>query len=531
MNRKGIGFTIAFAVLAVVLAIALAACYFTLKFFVVAGWQLYPKGQEVLDLRSQSLSPDTYDTLVWKLPGTTVYWNVPLQEGSYDCTSQELTVTHLSQEDLDMLVYFPLLKTVNAQNCTDYAVLRTLYEQNPELEVNYTVQVGGESYGPETTAITLTSLTPEDIQNLDYLPNLETVDGTGCRELSALKELAQTHPQWNVKYLTAIAGVELDASAKSLTLTGAAYEELSVGLAAMPELQQLTLMSPRASGEELEKLRGEYPNVDIHWEIEVFGKAFLDDATEVDISGQPIGSIQQAKDIASKFPKLEKLIVDSTGIDNEEMAIYRDEVRSSYKGVWTVIFSDKCKARTDDTWFMPIRQGEYYFQDRYAYNLRYCEDMVCIDIGDAPAVKNIDFVAFMPHLKYLILAWSGVQDISPLANCKELVYLELDHCVVRDYTPLQGCTALEDLNINDHDWPASIEPLLSMTWLKTLWVPTRSYEEKEALVAALPDTRVVTVNYGTTFTSEYERCPDGQGWRNLKNYYDMRDLLGMYYMK
>ena len=529
MNRKGIGFTIAFAVLAIVLAIALGASYLTLKFFVVADWQLFPKGQEVLDLRSQSISPETYDTLVWKLPGTKIIWNVPFQEGSYDCTSQELTVSHLSQEDLELLPYFPLLKTVNATRCTDYAVLQTLYEQNPELEVNYSIPVGGESYDPETTTVTLTSLSREDMQKLDYLPNLKTVDGTGCREFSLLKELAETHPNWNVKYLTSIAGVELDSTAKSLTLTGAAYQELSVGLAAMPQLQQLTILSPKANGEELERLRQEYPDVDIHWEIEVFGKTFLDDATEVDISNQRIDSIQQAKDIASKFPKLEKLIVDSAGIGNEDMAAYRDEVRSSYKVVWTVIFTDKCKARTDEVWFMPIQQGEYYFEEKNVKNLRYCEDMVAVDIGHS-TVKTIDFVKYMPNLKYLILAWTGVQDISPISSCKNLVFLEIDHCVIRDYTPLQGCTALEDININDHDWPVSIEPLLTMTWLKNLWVPTRSYADKEALIAALPNTRVVVSNPKTTFVDKYTRCEEGLGWRNLKNYYDMRDLLGMYYM-
>lgn len=529
MKKRGIGFTVAFAVLALCLAIALAACYLTLKFYVVADWQLFPRGQEVLDLRNQSISPEAYDTLVWKLPDTKIIWNVPFQSGSYDCTTQELTVSQLSQEDLPMLSYFPLLKTVNAQNCTDYAVLRTLYEQNPDLEVNYSVPVGEERYGPETTSVTLKSLTREQMQNLDYLPKLTTVDGTDCREFSLLKELAETHPQWTVRYLTSIAGEALNPSAESLTLKGAAYEELSVGLAAMPQLQQLTILSPKASGEELMRLREEYPNVDIHWEIEVFGKNFLDSATEVDISNQRIDSIQQAKDIASKFPKLEKLIVDSTGIDNDEMALYRDEVRSSYKVVWTVILSDKCKARTDDTWFMPIQQGEYYFAERHAYNLRFCEELVCIDIGHSQ-VENIDFVKYMPNLKYLILAWTCVLDISPISSCKNLVYLELDHCAIRDYTPLQGCTALEDLNINDNDWPVSVEPILSMTWLKNIWVPTRSYSDKQALMEALTNTRVVINNPKTTFVDKHTRCEDGLGWRNLKNYYDMRDMLGMYYM-
>lgn len=529
MKRKGIGLTITCAVLAIALAVALAACYFTLKYFVVVDWQLFPRNQEVLDLRGQSISPQTYDTLVWKMPGTQIYWSVPFQGGSYDCTTRELTVTHLSQEDVNMLVYFPLLERVNGQNCTDYGMLRALYEQHPELEVLYTVPVAGEGYGPETTSVTLTSLTREDMQNLEYLPRLTRVDGTGCREFPLLRELAQIHPQWEVKYLTSIAGTELSASAKELTVSGVSYEELSVGLAAMPELQKLTVHTPKATGQELAKLREEYPNVEIHWDIEVFGQIFQDDATEVDISNQRIDSIQQAKEIASKFPNLTKLIVDSTGIDNDEMAAYRDEVRSSYKVVWTVIFTDKCKARTDETWFMPIHQGEYYFEEKNAYNLRFCEDMVCIDIGHS-TVKTIDFVKYMPNLKYLILAWTAVQDISPLSSCKELLYLELDHCVVRDYTPLQGCTALEDLNINDNDWPVSIDPLLTMTWLKNLWVPTRSYAEKEALVAALPNTLVVTSNPKTTFIDGSTRCTEGEGWRNLKNYYDMRDQLGMYYM-
>ena len=41
-----------------------------------------------------------------------------------------------------------------------------------------------------------------------------------------------------------------------------------------------------------------------------------------------MGTIENAKEIASKFPKLEKFIVDSTGIENDDMAAYREEMRS-----------------------------------------------------------------------------------------------------------------------------------------------------------------------------------------------------------
>lgn len=76
----------------------------------------------------------------------------------------------------------------------------------------------------------------------------------------------------------------------------------------------------------------------------------------------------------------------------------------------------------------------------------------------------------------------------------------------------------------------SIEPLLTMPRQKNLWVPTRSYSDKQFLTEALINARVVVNNPETIFVDKYTRCPEGLGWRNLKNYYDMRDVLGLYYM-
>ena len=46
--------------------------------------------------------------------------------------------------------------------------------------------------------------------------------------------------------------------------------------------------------------------------------------------------------------------------------------------------------------------------------------------------------------------------------------------------------------------------------------------ELEGVVTeALPNTRLVLA----------EPTPEGEGWRNLPNYYAMRDLLGMPYMR
>ncbi len=518
MKRKGVAGLIFSTILVIALAVILVATYWTLSHYVVLNWQLYPKNQQVLDVRDRAVTPEEYRTLSWRMPETTILWSVPLSDGYFSSDLEELTVTHLNQNDVECISYFPNLQVIHAEECTDYVCLAQVWKQCPQVDVRYTVPIGGQEYAPDAAVVTPTSLTQTDVQNLSCLPNLQKVDGTGCRDFVILRQLKRDHPEWDVQYITSLAGTEFTPTTRSLELNGAAYEELSVGLSAMPELKTLTIHAPNATGDELLQLREEYPGVEIHWDLEVFGQTFPDDATEVDISSQPIESIDQAKQIAARFPNLTKLIVNSVGIDNEDMAAYREEVRSDYKVVWTIYFSDKCKARTDDTYFMPIKQGEYYFLESYTHDLRYCEDMVCIDLGHHP-IENIDFVAYMPHLKYLVVAWTKLEQITAISNCKELIYLEIDHNIIHDYTPLLGCTALEDLNIGDPHYKVDVTPVTQMTWLKNLWAQDRSYKDKMALKEALPDTNVVIS--GT---------PAGQGWRNLQNYYDMRDYLGMYYM-
>jgi Leucine-rich repeat (LRR) protein len=166
---------------------------------------------------------------------------------------------------------------------------------------------------------------------------------------------------------------------------------------------------------------------------------------------------------------------------------------------------------------MPVRENVYYFNDEEAYNLRYCEDMVCVDIGHM-SIHDIDFVRYMPNLQYLILAHTQVQYIEPISSCKKLKFLELDWSPIRDLTPLKECTALEDLNLGNTF--ADFAPIKKMTWLKNLWMIDCSTRARYEMTQALPDTRVMVTGAATV----------ANGWRDLDNYYAMRDLLGMHYM-
>lgn len=507
------------------LLLALIFLVVCLKFCVLAGGRLYPRGRAELDLRERRISAGTYDKLQKALPDTDILWNVPFQGKLLPSNITELTVTALTAEDARTLLYFKSLQVLNAEGCTDYENLLTYRLQSPGCRVRYRVTVGGSTYDSDAKMLMVTEFTEDDAAKIAYLPDLEIVDGSGCTDYGNLAALQAAYPGLSVRYAVTLGDSELEADTVEATVTGAESGQLIQALAGLPNLKNLTLIDPAADGSTLQALRLQYPDLTLSWYFRVNGREIGEDAVEVDVSGMDFSSLDAAENMASCFPKLEKFIMSSCtvggkAIGNETMADFRERMRDSYKVVWTVRCG-KLSVRTDATTFMPTREHEYYFLDSMAPNLKYCEDMICIDIGHHK-VKDISFVRYMPHLKYLILTDTAVQDISPVAELKELIFLELTFGIVRDYTPLLQCTALEDLNMDKLDYYADPTPIYQMTWIKTLFWHRCNTQVQQKLAEALPNTHL---DFTGTTTN-----PIHTGWRNLQNYYDMRDLLGMPYM-
>ena len=528
------------AVLAVVLLAVGIAVWFLLTHVRVAG-TFYSRNADVLDLRFADITTADYDKLREKAPNSEILWRIPFQGKTYDQDTDVLYVTSLTDEDVAALDYFARLKTVEAQECTDYPQLAALTARRPEVAVEYTVTVDDREYTQDTAVVSVSGITEEEINLLTYLPELTAVTAVGCRTPEEMTKLRDFCREKGISFDLRFGTKTYPDTVEELDVTGITDEELEL-LQLLPELKTLHLVNPEADPATVTQLRSTYPKVDISWEVEIAGVSFPDDTKEVDLSAVLESAASQTttdtvtdtqateetkpavtldlQDLEKKMsylPDAEQVFLGKCGLDNEELAALRERVRDSYKLVWTVQLGKKLTARTDDTTFMPVREHVYYFLDDDAYNLRYCEDMLCVDVGHM-GLTNIDFVKGMPHLQILILAHNGqLQDISPISSCKELIFLELDWSAVKDFTPLVGCTSLEDLNIG-LTYP-SIEPLKQMTWLKNLWMVERggAYE----LSQALPDTKIVASANVTV----------GAGWRNLPNYYKMRDMLGMEYMK
>lgn len=513
MSRKKI-WLILLLILVVLLSAGAGLLWHTNN-YVIVDLKLYPKNARQLDLRDQEISVRHYEKILQRMPECEIFWNVPFQNRAIFNDTKEINISALTREDIRNLNYFSELKRVKAEKCTDYEELLELWNQRPDLQVEYSIPLGEKTFDAATEQVTLERISADEISMLDYLPNLQSVlcSGGNPEAVAQLQDYCQAR-QLDFQIFLGEEIIPLDAT--EAAVKAVTDEQLDL-LQFFPKVKKLHIQQPEASARKLLELQEQYPNMEVTWELEVFGQVFSSTAEEIDLSaGQDI-FLEELDQQLAYFPLAKLVFLGECGLDNELLAAHREQARDRYKLVWTVSCGEKLKSRTDATTFMPVRERVYYFNDEEAYNLRYCEDMICIDIGHM-SIHNIDFVEFMPNLQYLILAHTQLQYIDPISTCKNLKFLELDWSPLRDLTPLQGCTALEDLNLGKVY--ADFTPIGEMTWLKNLWMVECSTAARYKMTEALPDTKVMVTGAATV----------ANGWRNLENYYAMRDLLGMHYM-
>lgn len=401
-------------VLLIVLAAALLAVgiavWFLLTHVRVAG-TFYSRNADVLDLRFADVTTADYDKLRKKAQNSEILWRIPFQGKTYDQDTDVLYVTSLTDEDVAALDYFTRLKTVEAQECTDYPQLAALAARRPEVTVEYAVTIDGRKYDQDTAVVSVSSITDEEIDLLTYLPKLTAVTAVGCETPEQMGNLRDFCQEKGITFALRFGTKTYPDTVQELDVTGVTDGELEL-LQLLPELKTLHLVNPEADPATVAQLRSTYPKVDISWEVEIAGVSFPDDTKDVDLSAvlessaaktttgtttgmqtttktQTTTGTQSTKgtqstasavtldlqDLEKKMaylPDAEQVFLGKCGLDNEELAALRERVRDSYKLVWTVQLGKKLTARTDDTTFMPVREHVCYFLDDDAYNLCYC---------------------------------------------------------------------------------------------------------------------------------------------------------------
>ena len=379
----------------------------------------------------------------------------------------------------------------------------------------------GRPVDTRRSILKIRQLSDEDVEKLEHLPRLKSILAEECRDYPQLLALKKRHPDWEIRCQVPLGEQLLDFRDRAATPGECTLDRLRLALELLPRLRRVDLRNTGLSAPQARQLSESYPWVRFLWNEQLGEVVFPTNAREIDLSGVALEGTEEVEALLPYLPEAEKIILCDCGIPSPALAEL-GERHPEIRFVWRVKLGP-LSARTDDKWFAPITKHQL-IGGSDADELKYCVDMECIDLGHC-WIRHCEWAREMPNLRYLVLADTQVRDLTPLSGLKKLTYLELFVTPVRDYSPLLGCTGLEDLNLGyTYGDPT---PISQMTWLKNLWwggihyVPWVNGKNPAALLQqGLPDTNIML----------YAGSSTGMGWRRLPHYYEMRDIIGMYYM-
>lgn len=484
--------------------------------------RFFPKNAAEIDLTRQEITVEEYEALRSRFPDTQILWTVPFQGTRLPLDTESVTVTALTETDIAALACLPRLRLVDARACTDYEAILSLIRKIPACQVDYQVNLGSVSCPGDGTDATVTDADPALLNTgLPYLPKLKTLTLEGkLPDAEALAALRTSFPGISVRYSVSLCGRSVPSDAAVLDLSGLSptREALEAALPYLPELE--TIAPGTLPEEDAVALAKAFPEVFFLFCRSLSGQSFSTDAEELDLTGGSI-SREKAEEILFLFRNLKKLVLSDCGLDNETLdALNRQHPEVSV--IWTVQVGIH-KVRTDATVFFPAGVSEKKLPgNEDLKNLRYCTELIAMDLGHC-VITECDWLRNLSHLRYLILADTGISDLAPLSELKELIYLELFRTPITDYTPLLGCTALQDLNLSFTY--GDIAPIRQMTWLHNLhWNPGADHPELREQIEALADGELSDTIIETE--PDRPRRSIGGSWRYLPNYYVFRDLIG-----
>ena len=489
----------------------------------------------VLDLRGAELSPADFDRLRAAFPNCQIHWSVPLSSGRFDHESESLTLTAYSAADAALLSYFPQLKTIEATQLDNWQELHALSESLSGCELRWTVPLDGEHVSPDVTELSLSAaVTAQELEEkLVCFPALAEVsvagDGLSTEEKLAVKT---AHPEIHFNWDISFGGKTYKSGETAIDLAGQSVD-LEALIRVAPLFDGVSSVNMSGCGftnEQMLAVMNAFPAAEVLWDFSIYGVPVTSLDEEVDLSGIQISDTAEIENALQYMPRLQKVIMSDCGISDEDMDALNKR-HEDVRFVWTVYFgkmiNDKMYSlRTDADHFISSLHFGYEadrqdLDDETVQPLKYCTDLVALDLGHQ-RFTNLDFIRDMKKLRFLITADGNVEDISVLAELPELYFVELFLCPIKDFSPLLECENLRHLNIC-HCFPEDMEVIKQLTQLERLWFMSAAltYQDINELRERLPNTECQLGMQGTA---------TGGTWRYVDAYYEMRDLLGAYYM-
>ncbi len=437
----------------------------------------------------------------------------------------------MSEALLEELAQYPNLERLDLSGSEDYEAIFAFMEEHPQIEVRYTMKLGGKTLDNSAESLVLTGeeiSLPELQEKLRWLPALHSLalEELQCRpeELQALRD---AYPALEIRYTVSVLGKSVPGDAEQLDLTALtpeALEETLPALRLLPALRTVELTDANGGNQlglsELARLQSELPGVLFRYRFLLFGKLVSTEDERIEYLRADIGNegLPALREAIPCLQSCRTLLLDDCGIDNEQLAALREDFPQT-KIVWRVHIK-YLNFLTD----VKVIHLTFLLTNQNAQVMRYCNEVEYLDIGHN-SISDISFMAYMPHLRYVILSYNNVSDLSPLASCGELEMLELYQCLkLEDISPLASCESLRLLNIS---WTnvKDITPVYGLRNLERfycIWTYGIPQEQRERCSEELPDCwitfeQTVSKNVGWSF--------DADGGVRAQWYLDMYRIL------
>ena len=338
--------------------------------------------------------------------------------------------------------------------------------------------------------------------------------GEGGLTAETVEGLRQTFPGRNFNYTLQVMGQTVGPDLDVLDLSAAAPEEIAAVipvLSSLPRLNRIYLGaegSSNVSWDDIDRISQACPNATLDFGFTIWGQpANLADS---DLNLTHIKMNDEGAAVYNVLPLMHNCTyvdMDSCGVSNDAMCRIRD-ANPGVKVVWRVWFGSNYSVRTDVIKILASKPSQGgMITNRDVPALSCCTSIKYIDLGHNSDLSDCSFVSSMPDLEVAIFALTNISDISPLADCPHLEYLEVQHTPTSDLSALQNAFELRHLNIGDTN-VADISPLYGLTELERLYICAGSRvpaEQAEEMQRIAPQCEINT-------TQNREKPDEGQ-WR------------------
>lgn len=435
---------------------------------VTVGGHSYYIYETELDLTGRNMSIAEYEQLQAVLPECEITWLVPFQGSRYSTDTTSLTLSSFTQEDMDiLLVYFPKLTALDATGCDDYALLRTFQAAMPNCKVSYLVDLGGVSASLTDTALTL--------ENGDY--TLETLTE-------------------NLQYL--------------------------------PDVTELTLKKTELTPEEIEALKAAYPDISIHCTVEILGAEYDSTINQLDLSAMTAEDVETVAQALGKLPNLELVeLMDASG----SSSLTPTEVKQLLDMAPTTAFhyafdfyGQKLSSDMEEVVLTKVKigdEGEAALRtaldlmpkcQRFVLDTCGFSDEVLAKVRDdyrdrTKIVWRISFAtrgSCLTDVEIFRCVGNLEKNYSQVQYCEDVVYMDVGHCErlrtiefvakmpklkaaifsgseIKDLSPLANCTELEFLELGFCGYVEDLSPLKNCTNLRMLNIGNTKVEDLSPL--------------------------------------------------